>query len=77
MMVYGMWVSEVGYKKAGINELESYCESTFNCGYKDNQLKNNMKPTEIRITPGFNLGMDIIFAQSPNTIYFDIKEEEL
>lgn len=76
-MRYGMGVSEVAFRKAGIEILEKYCEEKYDVGYKESQYKNDMKPTEIRITPGFGLGMDIIFAQSPNTVYFDIKESDL
>ena len=76
-MRYGMGVSEVVFKKAGIDKLEKYCEDKYNVGYNDDQLKNDMKPTEIRITPGFDLNMDIMFAQSPNSIYFDIPNDEL
>ena len=76
-MRYGMGISDLVYRKAGIDELEAYCEKTFNVGYSENQLKNDMVPTEIRVTPGFGMKMDIIFAQSPNTMYFDIKEDQL
>lgn len=76
-MRYGAGISEVAFRKAGIDALEKYCEDTFDVGYETNQEKNDMKPTEIRITPGFGLGMDMIFAQSPNTIYFSLEENEL
>ena len=76
-MRYGMGVSEVVFKKAGIDALEKYCELKYGVGYDESQIKNDMKPTEIRSTPGFGIGRDIIFVQSPNDIYFDIKEKEL
>lgn len=76
-MRYGAGVSEVAFRKAGIDILEKYCEDTFDVGYEISQEKNNMKPAEIRITPGFGLGMDIIFVQSPNTIYFSLEENKL
>lgn len=52
-MRYGAGISEVAFRKAGIDALEKYCEDTFDVGYETNQEKNDMKPTEIRITPGF------------------------
>lgn len=76
-MRYGMGVSEVLFRKAGIKELEEYCEKTFNVGYKEDQQTNDMKPKEVRLTPGFNLGCDVIFTQGPNNIYFDINKEDI
>lgn len=63
-MRYGSGVCGAAFRKAGVDKLEKYCENTFNVGYNPDQQANDMKPTEIRITPGFGLGMDIIFAQS-------------
>lgn len=76
-MRYGMGVSEVAFRKAGIEVLEKYCEEKYDVGYNESQFKNDMIPTEVRVTPGFGLGMDIIFAQSPNTVYFNIEECDL
>ena len=74
----GSGVCGAAFKKAGVEKLEKYCEDTFNVGYRDDQQVNAMKPTEIRITPGFGLGMDIIFAQSaPYDIFGKASYEEL
>ena len=75
-MRYGMGVSGLLFRKAGIEELERYCEKTFDVGYLPKQKKNEMKPGEIRVTPGFGLKMDILFAQGPNDIYFALKQED-
>ena len=69
-MRYGSGVCGVAFRKAGVDKLEKYCEDKFNVGYNPDQQGNDMKPTEIRITPGFGLGMDIIFAQSVKYDYF-------
>lgn len=58
------------FQKAGVDELESYTERRFGISYADETRKNEMKPTEIRVTPGFNLPCDIIFAQSPNLAFY-------
>lgn len=47
---------------AGRNELLNYCKENF---------KENMYPSEVRVTPGFKLNMDIIHVLAP--VY---KEEE-
>lgn len=65
MMRFGCGVSGAIFKKAGIDELESYVERTFGITYYDSSRKNEMKVTEIRITPGFKCSCDIIFAQGP------------
>lgn len=68
-MIYGSGVCGAIFKKAGIKELELYCKENFN---------TNMSVKEIRITPGFNLGCDIIFAQGPKVYdYKDYKLAEL
>ena len=64
-MRMGSGVSGNIFLRAGVDELEEYCEKTYDVGYKDEQQKNDMKVNEIRVTPGFNLKCDIIFAQSP------------
>ena len=70
MMKMGMGVSMAIFQKAGVDELEAYTEDTYNISYNDISRKNEMKETEIRITPGFNIPCDIIFAQSPNLQYY-------
>ena len=54
-MTYGSGICGVIYSNAG-NKLEEYCHNTF---------KNDMVNNEVRITPGFNLGMDIIHVLAP------------
>ncbi|HPX33209.1 MAG TPA: macro domain-containing protein [Erysipelotrichaceae bacterium] len=65
-MIFGSGVCGAIFKKAGIQELESYCKDTW---------KSNMHVGEIRITPGFNIPCDIIFAQGPKL--YDYKEYDL
>ena len=55
-MTYGSGVCGLIYKKAGRYKLEEYCKNNF----KDNMLVN-----EVRVTPGFNLGIDIIHIYCP------------
>ncbi len=64
-MIFGSGVCGAIFKKAGIQELEEYCKNMFS---------NTMKTCEIRITPGFNLHCDIVFAQGPRVI--DYKKYE-
>lgn len=70
MMRMGWGVSMAIYQKAGADELERYTEQRFGISYADETRKNEMKPTEIRVTPGFKLPCDIIFAQSPNLTFY-------
>lgn len=76
MMRQGGGVSGAIFNKAGVEELEKYCRETFNIVYVVDSLINTMEVTEIRVTPGFNLPCDIIFAQGPNDIFFPLKREE-
>lgn len=55
-MVSGSGIAGAIFKKAGELELESYTEKHY---------KTEMKIGEIRITPGFDLKMDIMFVQGP------------
>ena len=55
-MLNGSGVCGAIFDKAGKKELEEYTTSHY---------KNKMEVGEIRITPGFNLGMDIMFVQGP------------
>lgn len=66
-MAYGSGICGVIYRGAG-NELLEYCQNTF---------KTVMKPTEARVTPGFNLNMDIIHVLSPIYSESDNPIEEL
>ncbi len=55
-MICGSGVCGLIYKKANINKLEKYCKDNF---------KEKMKVNEVRITPGFDLGIDIIHIYCP------------
>lgn len=65
MMRCGAGVSGAIFKKAGVDLLEAYTERKFGISYYNKPGENEMKVTDIRITPGFNLPCDIIFAQGP------------
>lgn len=71
MMRCGCGVSGAIFHKAGVNELEQYTERRFGISYFDETRKNEMKPTEVRITPGFALPCNIIFAQGPKIYEYD------
>ena len=71
-MVCGGGVSQAIFQKAGINQLENYTQNKYNISYFNED--NLMKVGEVRITPGFNLGIDILFAQGPKAYdYLDTK----
>ena len=75
MMRCGAGVSGAIFKKAGVDQLEQYTEKVFGISYYDITRKNEMKPTEVRVTPGFALPCDIIFAQGPKAYeYNDIND---
>ena len=61
-MEHGGGICGVIYSNAG-PELISYC--------KDN-YSSNMVNGEVRITPGFNIGMDIIHVLAP--VYYEVKD---
>ena len=71
MMRCGAGVSGAIFKKAGVDQLEHYTEKTFGISYYDVTRKNEMKPTEVRMTSGFALPCDIIFAQGPKAYEYD------
>lgn len=71
MMRCGAGVSGAIFKKAGVDKLEQYTEKVFGISYYDTTRKNEMKPTEVRVTPGFALPCDIIFAQGPKAYEYD------
>ena len=66
-MLSGSGVSGAIFKKADVDKLEEYTQKEFNINYlsKDFNRDNLMKTGDIRITPGFNLNMDIMFVQGP------------
>jgi len=55
-MTYGSGICGQIYRKAGREELEEYCRNNF---------KENMRVNEVRVTKGFNLGIDIIHICCP------------
>lgn len=65
MMRPGGGVSGDIFRKAGVDVLENYTAMTFGVSYYNPPGKNEMRVTEVRITPGFGLNTDIIFAQGP------------
>lgn len=77
MMRCGAGISGAIFKKAGVDQLEHYTEKTFGISYYDMTRKNEMKPTEVRVTPGFALPCDIIFAQGPKAYEYEDFEDAL
>lgn len=62
-MLCGGGVCGAIFYKAGVEQLENYTQSTYNISeYSDDNL---MEVGDIRITPGFQLNMDIMFVQGP------------
>ena len=66
-MAYGSGICGVIYQNAG-RQLEEYCR---------NNYKTNMINNEVRITPGFNLNMDIIHVLAPKAFEEQNPIEEL
>ena len=65
-MRYGSGVCGAIYKMADKDLLEQYCREHF---------KVNMKVNEIRFTPGFNIGIDILHIYCPK--YYEYKDHRL
>lgn len=63
-MLHGAGVCGVIFDKAGVEKLENYTKNQFDIVF-DGGYRNLMQVTEVRITPGFNINCDIIFAQGP------------
>ena len=61
-MVYGSGVCGAIYKKADKDLLEDYCKKKY---------KEYMKVNEVRFTPGFDLGIDILHIYCPK--YYESK----
>ena len=86
-MVAGAGVSGEIFKKSGVDILENYTQSYYDINYfTDNyKIENIMKVGNIRITPGFGIGMDIMFVQCPKSwennnstqILFDVYNKTL
>ena len=62
-MLCGSGVCNLIYKKANKKSLEEYCKK---------QYKDNMKVNEIRFSPGFDIGIDILHILCPN--YYEYKD---
>lgn len=62
-MICGSGVCGSIYKMAGKDLLEKYCKEKY---------KNNMIVNEIRFTPGFNIGIDILHIYCPK--YYQSKD---
>ena len=61
-MIYGSGVCGAIYKKVNKELLEDYCKQHY---------KENMKVNEVRITPGFDLDIDILHIYCPK--YYESK----
>ena len=72
-MVCGSGVCGAIFHKAGVRELEEYTQRTYNLSYQSQD--NCMKVGEIRVTPGFALERDIMFAQGPRLFDYDDEDE--
>ncbi len=77
MMRCGAGVSGAIFHKAGVDALESYTRRRFKISYYDTTRKNEMRTTETRVTPGFALQCDIIFAQGPRAYEYACFQEAL
>lgn len=77
MMRCGGGVSGAIFRKAGAYVLEDYAERAFGISYFNPPGKNEMQVTEIRITPGFALKKDIIFAQGPKIWDYESYDEAM
>ena len=66
-MIAGAGVSGAIFKKAGVDKLENYTQRTFDINYFSDNYKqeNTMKIGDVRITPGFDMNIDIMFVQGP------------
>lgn len=74
LMKFGSGVCGAIFKKAGQQALEECTEKLYGVSF-DHQ-ENAMKPTEIRVTGGFALPCDILFAQSPKSWLYQSNEAE-
>lgn len=77
MMLCGGGVAGAIFNKAGTAVLEEYTQKTFGISYDNEPGKNEMKVTKTRITPGFGLEMDIIFAQGPKIWDYEDLDEAM
>ena len=75
MMRPGGGVSGEIFRKAGVEILENYTSQKYGISYFNPPGKNEMKVSDVRITPGFALNIDIIFAQGPKVWEYDNYDE--
>lgn len=67
-MIYGSGVCGAIYNKANKKLLEEYCK---------NHYKEDMKVNEVRFSPGFDLGIDILHIYCPKSYESKNQLEEL
>ncbi len=65
-MLCSSGVCNLIYEKANKKLLEEYCEK---------QYKDNMKVNEVRFSPGFDIGIDILHILCPN--YYEYKDNNV
>lgn len=65
MMRPGGGVSGAIFKKAGVDILEGYAMNKYGISYEEDNRENEMKVGEVRITPGFEIPVDIIWVRGP------------
>ncbi len=69
MMLYGSGVCGAIFLKAGVERVEQYIQEKYKVSYEN--VDSQMKIGEVRVTPGYDLGMDILFVQGPNFFEHD------
>ena len=67
-MQFGSGICGQIYKKAGVRTLEEYCKNTFG---------SRLGVNEVRFTPGFSLGIDILHIYCPKQYVSKNPNEEL
>lgn len=75
MMRPGGGVSGAIFRKAGVDDLENYTADKYGISYYNSPGMNEMRVTDVRITPGFALEKDIIFAQGPKLWEYESYDE--
>ena len=65
-MISGSGISRLIFQKAGKDELEKYCKEKY---------KTNMKVSEVRVTKGFDIPLDILFVQGPKRYDYKTLDE--
>ena len=65
MMRYGSGVSGAIFEKVGIDRLETFAMRKYGISYENDCRENEMKVGEVRVTPGFDIPIDIIWVCGP------------